>query len=157
MNSLNMFNKKKVMTSKKKVPILIDERDNERDYEIFDGRIITIVYDEDDVKFLFKEGGELIGKYSEFEFVFRDHSPDKIEERFLLARMYSPIIQSGLGRVVLEWFIEITSGARIYTREDDGIVREDGSHLTDDAPNFVRKMQGEGLIEPWFEYDREDY
>lgn len=62
--------------------------------------------------------------------------------------MYSPIPQSGLGRAALEFFIDMT-GASIYCRPNDGIVRDDGSHLTEVAPGFVHKMQQEGLIANW--------
>lgn len=128
--------------------ILINERGAERDYQIQNGRIITLVYDEMDYSISFKENGASIGD----EFRFMDESVDEDGcgngERFLLARMYSPIPQSGLGRAAVEFFIDMT-GASIYTRPHDGIVRDDGSNLTEDAPAFVSKLQDEGLIEDW--------
>jgi hypothetical protein len=127
---------------------LIEDREDERDYKIESGRIITLVYDEIDYSISFKENGESIG--DEFRFIDEDVDEDGFGngERFLLARMYSPIKQSGLGRAAVEFFIDMT-GASIYTRQHDGITRDDGSHLTGDSPIFVDKMQSAGLIEKW--------
>lgn len=119
---------------------LIDDREFERDFRLDNGRIITIEFDEWSNSMKFKENGEYIGD----EFIFIDEWDTG--ERFLLGRMYSPVKKSGLGREVIKFFIDIT-GASIYTRPHDGIVRDDGSHLTEEAPGFVRKMQEEGLIE----------
>jgi hypothetical protein len=127
---------------------LINDRGDERDYQIPNGRIITLIYDEMDYSISFKENGKSIGD----EFRFIDESMDEDGfgngERYLLARMYSPIPQSGLGRAAVEFFIDMT-GASIYTRPNDGIVRDDGSNLTENAPAFVSKLQVEGLIEEW--------
>jgi hypothetical protein len=125
---------------------LINNRDLERDYLIPNGRIITLIYDEMDCSISFEENRKKIG--DEFRFIDEDIDEDDYGsgERYLLARMYSPIKKSGLGRAAIEFFIDMT-GAEIYTRPHDGIVRNDGSHLTEDAPFFVSKMQEEGLIE----------
>lgn len=56
-----------------------------------------------------------------------------------------PIIGVGLGRAALEFFKEYT-GAEVFAREYDGQVRDDGSHLTEDAPGFVAKMIDEGIL-----------
>lgn len=124
---------------------LLEDREFERDYLINNKRVITIIYDEFDTSFSFKENGRKIG--DEFRFI------DEFEEgeKYLLARMYSPIPKSGLGQAALEFFIDLT-GAIIYTRPNDGITRDDGSHLTEDAPFFVGKMQKKGLIEPFDEF-----
>lgn len=113
--------------------------------------IITLIYDDMDQSISFKENGKTIG--DEFRFIDEDIDEDGIGngERFLLARMYSPEKKSGLGRSALEFFIDMT-GASIYVRPHDGIVLDDGSHLTGDAPIFVGKMQEYGLIEP-YEFD----
>ena len=119
---------------------LIYDRGYERDYRIASGNIITLVFDESEFSISFRENGEKIGD----EFRFIDESSN--EERYLLARMYSPIKKEGLGRAVLEFFKYITDGS-IYTRPNDNIKRDDQSHLTEDALYFVGKMQEEGLIE----------
>jgi hypothetical protein len=122
--------------------ILINDRGTERDYQIPNGNIITLVFDEFDYEITFKQNGKPL----EGEFCFKDEYDSG--SSFLLRRMYSPIPQSGLGRAALEFFIDMT-GASVYTRENDGETRDDGSHLTEDATIFVPRMQAEGLIEPW--------
>ncbi|MFD2823819.1 hypothetical protein ACFS5M_09070 [Lacinutrix iliipiscaria] len=121
---------------------LVADREFERDYQIYDGRIITLVFDEWDNSITFSENGNKIGD----EFKFIDYS--EREERYLLARMFSPIERAGLGREALKFFIDIT-GAIIYAQKNDGQVRKDGSNLTGNAPFFVGKMQEEGLIEKY--------
>jgi hypothetical protein len=124
--------------------ILVDDRDFERDYEISDGRIITLIYDDLDDTIGFFEGDKYLG--DQFEFI--DESEK--EEKYLLARMFCPIPNSGLGREAINFFIEMKGDdIEIYTRQNDGITRDDGSHLTGDAHGFILKMQKEGLINKW--------
>jgi len=72
--------------------------------------------------------------------------------------MFIPIKNVGLGRAALEFFIDATNST-IFCRSNDGIVRDDGSHLTEDATGFVDKMKEEGLISFYdeLELDDEDY
>lgn len=123
--------------------ILVKDRDFERDFEIHDGRIITLVYDDFDDSIGFFENESDLG--DRFEFI------DELdtEEKYLLSRMYCPIKDSGLGRAAIEFFKDIKGDVEIYTRQNDGIVRDDGSHLTGDAYGFVLKMQEEGLVNEW--------
>ncbi len=37
-------------------------------------------------------------------------------------------------------------GYRMLCRPDDGISRDDGSHLTQDAPRFFARMESRGLV-----------
>lgn len=122
--------------------ILVDDRDLERDYRINGNRIITLEFDEINYSISFKENNVKIG--NDFEFIDYEEN----DERYLLAYMFSPITGFGLGRAAIEYFIDMT-GATIYARMQDGIVRNDGSHLTGNAFEFVVKMQAEGLIEKW--------
>lgn len=55
--------------------------------------------------------------------------------------------RQGIGRAALKFHHEMF-GAPIYAQSDDGVRRDDGSHLTQDAPGFVAAMRKEGLIEP---------
>lgn len=121
---------------------LINDREWERDYITPTGRMITLKLDEDLSQVTFWDGGNQLGNDRDFLFVESEGDNNS----YLLARMYSPIVRSGLGRASLEFFKEIT-GAKIYTRPNDGIVRDDSTHLTGDAPIFVGKMIKEGLIE----------
>lgn len=123
--------------------ILIEERDQERDYQISDGQIITIRLEDVWGEMSFWKGKTKIGDGDDFVFIEIEHLPNS----YLLARMYVPIKNKGLGRAAIEFFKEI-EGATIYCRPNDGRVRNDGSHLTEDALGFVAKMIQEGLIEP---------
>lgn len=52
----------------------------------------------------------------------------------------------GLGREGLR-LLKAHAGLKIFAADDDGRVRDDGSHLTNDALFFVEKMRRESLIE----------
>ena len=120
---------------------LINENDFERTYRISDDRLVTLKIDEDLSQVTFwNEHDEQLG--SDMDFVFIE---SEFNNSFLLARMYVPIKQMGLGRAAVEFFKDFTE-ATIYTRPNDGISLDDGSHLTEDAPGFVAKMQSEGII-----------
>jgi hypothetical protein len=51
----------------------------------------------------------------------------------------------GIGRECLKR-VRDASGMEIVANDHDGHRQDDGSHLTQDAPEFVRRMQDEGLI-----------
>ncbi len=123
---------------------LLRDRTNERDYQLDNGRLITLKFDDFSNAVTFYDsvtGDELDG-----EFEFHDEHENGTE--FLLKRMYAPtgLKNKGLGKAAIELFIA-NMGASVYTRPDDGQPREDGSHLTEDAPFFVSKMKENGLIE----------
>lgn len=123
--------------------ILILDNELQRDYKIQDERVITLKLEEDysQISF-FDSAGEQLGL--DMDFVFTESETKN--DMYLLSRMFVPIRNSGLGRAALEFFIDKTD-ATIYARSHDGLVRDDGSHLTEDAPAFVTKMQEEGLIQ----------
>lgn len=54
-------------------------------------------------------------------------------------------VRQGIGRECLRLMSE-TYGMPIVVNRDDGIRRDDGSHLTGDAPAFVEAMRREGLV-----------
>ena len=69
---------------------------------------------------------------------------------FYLLRMYldqagDQYKRQGIGRQLLKFHKKVFDSP-ITAAEDDGIVRSDGSHLTGDAPAFVKQMKAEGLI-----------
>lgn len=94
--------------------------------------------------FFSQNGNELDG-----EFLFDDIEEN--QQSFLLKRLYSPnnFKRLGLGEEVLKFFKSETNNAIIWTRENDGIVRDDGSHLTENGPTFIKKMQRLNLIADW--------
>jgi hypothetical protein len=89
------------------------------------------------------------GKELDGEFLFDDVYEN--QQSFLLKKLYSPnsFKRLGLGEEVLKFFKSETGNAIIWTRENDGQTRDDGSHLTEKAPTFIRKMQKLGLIAEW--------
>ena len=127
--------------------ILIEDDGLRRVYQINGTTNITLILNEDqtEIAFFNMHGVELDG-----EFCFDDESENG--RRFLLRRMYAPstLKNAGLGRAALQLFKDNTD-ATIYVRPNDGEQREDGSHLTEDAPAFVVRMMEEGLIEKYQE------
>lgn len=121
---------------------LIDDREFERDYKLSNGQIITLKLSDDLSQITFWLDGRRLG--NDEDFCFKDLGD--YSDGYLLARMYIPIKGMGLGRAALEFFTEITK-MKVYVRPNDGISRDDGSYLTEDAPGFVHKMRKEGLIE----------
>ena len=53
----------------------------------------------------------------------------------------------GIGRAALELFHEFAGGVPLVARDHDGQRRNDGSHLTGDAPAFVAAMETVRLIQ----------
>lgn len=121
--------------------ILVNDNDSERDYQITGGRIITLKLEADFSQITFWENGKQLGR--DRDFLFDDSETSN--NSYLLARMYVPIKEAGLGRAALEFFKDYTQ-ADVFARENDGQVRDDGSHLTEDAPGFVAKMIDEGIL-----------
>jgi hypothetical protein len=85
-------------------------------------------------------------KIGEFEFQVGED-----DDHLMLMRAYMTLIspsykRQGIGRVAFKFFNELCPYP-IYTRPHDGIRRDDGSHLTGDAPAFVAAMIREGLIQ----------
>lgn len=126
--------------------VLIAEREWEKDFQISGGRIITLRLQDDWSEISFWENGEQLGSSGDQVFNFIEH--EVIDGKYLLARMYCPVKNEGLGREAILMFIEYTGGT-IYTRPPLTGELDDGSHLTEDAPGFVMRMQDEELIEQW--------
>lgn len=122
---------------------LINERENERDYKINNGEIITLKLSHDLTEISFIVNGKELS--DGFAFVDLDGNGYKV------IRMYIPEYEHcGLGRAALEFFKEITE-EKLYASFPDGFKRNDGSHLTGDAPGFVSKMIDEGIIDGYDE------
>lgn len=119
---------------------LINDNGHSRIYRTPNGTIVKLEIDDEwtEIKVKDKNDNDL----GEFEFRELESGGYK------LMRMYcTPVRRSGIGRAALEFFLEIAGGP-IYTSPNDGVPRDDGSHLTENAPGFVAKMIKEGLIEP---------
>lgn len=81
---------------------------------------------------------------------FREIS-DEYRTCYKITCMYMDLIDRSykkkeIGREALQFFKD-TIKPPIIVAEDDGMRKNNGSHLTGDAPAFVSKMQNEGVIE----------
>lgn len=119
---------------------LFKEIDNGRIYKNSKGQAIMLSLNDDQTEITIKDlKGNQIG---EFEFKELDYG-----NGYKLMRMYSNALkQTGIGRAVLEYFREVV-GFPIFVSPNDNVEREDGSHLTEDAPSFVSHMIAVGLID----------
>ncbi|MBL7558974.1 hypothetical protein JAO71_04075 [Olleya sp. YSTF-M6] len=133
---------------------LIEDRDFEKDFKLKDNRIITLRLEDDLTEISFWEGGNQLGSPYNDVFSF-DELEDYSEPTYRLSRMYCPVKKNGLGREAVRMFLDY-SDAKIVTRPPNTGELSDGSHLTEDAPDFVAKMQKEGLIENWDDLE-DDY
>ena len=115
-------------------------------YRCKDGRDVHI-YIDDEMDFLttIRDGeGREIGRF-EFDWI------DDLDGDYLKLRWaYLDVIDSsyrckGIGRECLKRVKEF-SGFEIVAEDHDGVQRDDGSHLTNDAPGFVARMRRERLI-----------
>jgi len=118
---------------------LIKDAEFTRVYESSNGNLITLVLDDCLEDIIFRdEKGKKVG-----EFEFRELA----NGGYKLTRMYNEVYKGeGLGRAALEFFKE-ASRSKLYVSPNDGQTRDDGSHLTEDAPGFAAKMIKEGLFD----------
>lgn len=119
---------------------LIKEIENGRIYRNSKGQTIKLLMNDEQTEITINNmQGNQIG---EFEFKELDFG-----NGYKLMRMYSnELKETGIGSAILEYFREVV-GSPIYVSSIDGITRDDGSHLTEDAPSFVSHMIAVGLID----------
>ena len=118
----------------------------ESDFRCKDGRAVRIQVDDENyfTTTVRDSDGREIGRI-EFRWI------DDLNCNYLkLCWAYLDLVDSsyrfqGIGRECLKQVREL-SGLAIVAAENDGMQRDDGSHLTGDAPGFVARMQAEGLI-----------
>ena len=134
---------------------IIEDKGLERTYKLSDGRVIKIVIDD-----LFES---ISVKNTEDKEVGRIEFREILDEYrtcYKITWMYMDLIdrsykKKGIGREALRFFKE-TIKAPIIVSEDDGMRKNNGSHLTGDAPAFVSKMQDEGIIEKPYYHSLDD-
>ena len=118
-----------------------------REYQLTDGRCIKIdVSEEFEIRIRDIQENE-IGK---FEISYYDDDLPGQQLFYHIKWMYMDLIDTsykhqGIGREALKFFKEVYD-TPIKASENNGIRKEDGSHLTADAPYFVEKMKNEGII-----------
>lgn len=118
---------------------LIKEEDTFRIYRNSKGQLFKFIL-EDEFELLIEDmDGNSIG---EFEFKELDYG-----NGYKVMRMYTNEHKNtGLGSAALVYFLEMYGGP-LYTSPNDGIPKDDGSHLTEDAPFFVQHMIAKGVID----------
>jgi hypothetical protein len=127
---------------------LVKDRGEIRDYALNDGRSISIdVLDDHQIRIKDHQGSE-IGRV---ELSYRDDGLPGRSPCYHITWMYMDLQDNsykhkGIGREALSFFAEI-HGLPITVSEDGGVKKEDGSHLTADAPAFVQKMRDEGIVQ----------
>ncbi|PTN37582.1 hypothetical protein [Desulfonatronum sp. SC1] len=122
-----------------------------REYRLNDGRLVTIDVSDDSELVVKDHKNNEIGKMN---FSYRDEDFPGGSSYYHITWMYldlkdSSYLHKGIGREALTHFKEVY-GLPIKASDNDGLKKDDGSHLTGDAPTFVEKMRNEGLIEPVF-------
>ena len=126
-------------------------------YQLDDGRCVIIEVDDLDyrVTVTAHPSGENIGHMT---FLLIETPAGSLDELHLaeacLDKAGLDYLRKGIGRRCLHLIREV-HGLPITASEDDGLRRQDGSHLTGDAPRFVAKMREEGLIEGVGQGDRD--
>ncbi|GAB3097213.1 hypothetical protein [Lysobacter terrae] len=110
-----------------------------------DGREVTILIDDSGEEVLVIDGnGDEIGAIK-LSLIDLEHT-----ERYRITWMYlnqqdGSYLRQGIGRECLKFHKELFNTS-IEASDDDGIVKDDGSHLTGDAPGFISQMRQEGLV-----------
>lgn len=119
--------------------------ENTSSFTIPDGRKVTIQIDDagEEIKVMDEEGNE-IGSIRLSYIDCEDDDYYKITWMYL-DKQGNKFLRQGIGREVLKLHNEFF-GSPIVASDDDGIVKSDGSHLTGDAPGFIRAMRAEGLV-----------
>jgi hypothetical protein len=120
------------------------------------GRLIDIEFDEFRLECKARDHGVLLGTFS-----FDEADPDSDSSLLLLTHCHIEEVpgytRCGIGEQMLQ--LAVDYGYSIFTRNHDGITRQDGSHLTEDAPAFVEAMVRKGLVQcegNASDYDRYD-
>ena len=110
-----------------------------------DGRGITIEIDDFGEEISVTDAaGDEVGSI-ELELIDCEH-----DEYYKITWMYldkqgESYLRQGIGRKALLFHIECFA-MPLEASDNDGTVKNDGSHLTGDAPSFVSRMRAEGII-----------
>lgn len=125
---------------------LVKEEDTFRIYRNSKGQLFKFILEDESELLIEDMNGNSVG---EFEFQELDYG-----NGYKVMRMYTnQHKKTGLGSAALQYFLDIYGGP-LYTSPNDGMTRDDGSHLTEDAPSFVEHMISKGLIDG---FDRSFY
>lgn len=122
------------------------EEDLSKHYETRDHRRVRILLEDfgDEIR-IHDQNDRLIGLI-QLKLFDEEHG-----SWYYITWMYLDIVdqsflRQGIGRAALIFHLDIFK-TPIFAAENDGMKREDGSHLTGDAPSFVNRMRFERIIE----------
>lgn len=119
--------------------------ENTRSFTTRAGWKVTIAIDDSGEEILVTDSdGKEIGSIT-LSFIECDHFDYYRITWMYLNKQGNRYLRQGIGRAALTFHKECFD-APIEASDDDGIVKSDGSHLTGDAPEFIRKMREEGLV-----------
>jgi hypothetical protein len=116
-------------------------------FKMRDGRIVQIDIDDDyTVTVSTVPEGKEVGRMEFQEIESPEPSPNCLRLTWAyLNKLDKSYLRQGIGGEVLR-LVQDVSGLGIIASDDDGRTKQDGSHLTGDAPAFVRRMREKGLI-----------
>jgi len=131
---------------------LIKDCNQIREYKLNDGRTITIDISDDRSIVVKDHQNNSIG---EIILSLKEDVPSRLAHYYYITSMFMNLrddsyLCNGIGRAALIFFKDFYS-LPIKASKNDGLRKDDGSHLTGNAPGFVEKMRNEGIIEPIFE------
>lgn len=113
------------------------------------GRTISIEIDDIGEEILVTDAqGKEIGSI-ELSLIESDYSDHYRIVSMFLDKNGGSYLRQGIGRECLKQHVEIFNTS-IIASDDDGIRKNDGSHLTGDAPGFISQMRKEGFVSPSF-------
>lgn len=124
--------------------------DHSYEHNCKNGETVTIQYNDECEKFIaFNEKNQNIGSIylaTRQELSYRNEPKEYLYiTNAHLDELGHQYKRQGIGQRCLEIAIETTSLC-IYAAIHDGNQRDDGSHLTGDAPSFINRMEEKGII-----------
>ena len=136
-------------------PEVIEDCEWTRKLKLNDGRVVQLVLN-DALEWLQvnDEQGGKIGQINFHKIEMEDDYHYKIVWMYLDLKDAS-YKRKGIGRAALQFFKE-RADSYLVAEGNDGMRRDDGSHLTGDAPAFVAAMVKEGLIHSAGEFQRRE-
>lgn len=127
------------------IPPTINDNGETRDIQIKNGETVTLKIDDHEHTVTALNGSNQ--EIGSLEFSNVDDF-DKYKLRWMyLDKLGNQYKKMGIGTAAILFDKDFFDCA-VYADYNDGIPKDDGSHLTQDAPSFVGKLRDQGIIEP---------
>jgi hypothetical protein len=129
---------------KNMIPQIINDNDETRDIQISNGETVTLKIDDyENTVTALNSSNQEIGS---LEFSY-DEDFDKHKLKWMhLDKLGDKYKRMGIGTAAILFYKDFFN-CLVYAEYNDGIQKDDGSHLTQDAPVFVDKLRNQGIIE----------